>query len=316
MKTLGADLLRLWVAATDFANEMSLSQEILKRMSDSYRRMRNTLRFLLGNLHGFTPADALPVEQLVELDRWAIARTAELHGEITAAYEHYQLHLIYQKVHNFCVVDLGGLYLDVIKDRLYTTPAGSLARRSAQTALWHIAEAMVRWLAPVLSFTAEETWAHLPGTRPESVFLSTWHLLPDTGSVAIDWPALLALRTAVGRELEQLRGAGHIGAPLDAEVDIHCSSSQYATLNALGDELRFLLITSAARVHAADAAPAGAMPAAGLEGVWLVVKKSEAAKCGRCWHHRPDVGQLPAHPELCGRCVTNIEGPGESRRYA
>jgi isoleucyl-tRNA synthetase len=278
--------------------------------------MRNTLRFLLGNLHGFTPADALPVEQLVELDRWAIARTAELHGEITAAYEHYQLHLIYQKVHNFCVVDLGGLYLDVIKDRLYTTPAGSLARRSAQTALWHIAEAMVRWLAPVLSFTAEETWAHLPGTRPESVFLSTWHTLPDTGTVAIDWPALLALRTAVGRELEQLRGAGHIGAPLDAEVDIHCSGSQYATLNALGDELRFLLITSAARVHAADAAPAGAMPAAGLEGVWLVVKKSEAAKCVRCWHHRPDVGQLPAHPELCGRCVTNIEGPGESRRYA
>jgi isoleucyl-tRNA synthetase len=316
MKTLGADLLRLWVAATDFANEMSLSQEILKRMSDSYRRMRNTLRFLLGNLHGFTPADALPVEQLVELDAYAIARTAELHGEITAAYQHYELHSIYQKVHNFCVVDLGGLYLDVIKDRLYTTPARSLARRSAQTALWHIAEAMVRWLAPVLSFTAEEAWGHLPGERPESVFLSTWHALPDTGKPAVDWPALLALRNAVGRELEQLRGAGHIGAPLDAEVDIHCTDDHFGKLNALGPELRFLLITSAARVHLAKAAPAGSMPAAGLEGVWLVVKKSEAAKCVRCWHHIPDVGQVAAHPELCGRCATNVDGPGEVRRWA
>jgi isoleucyl-tRNA synthetase len=315
-KTLGADLLRLWVAATDFANEMSLSQEILKRMSDSYRRMRNTLRFLLGNLHGFTPADALPVAELVALDRWAIGRSAELHGEITAAYEHYQLHLIYQKIHNFCVVDLGGLYLDVIKDRLYTTPATSLARRSAQTAMWHIAEAMVRWLAPVLSFTAEEAWKHLPGEHAESVFLATWHPLPVVAAGELDWPALLALRAAVGRELEGLRASGAIGAPLDAEVDVHCTPAHYAKLSALGDELRFLLITSAARVQRVAVAPAGATAAAGIEGVWLVVKKSEAAKCVRCWHHTADVGLSPEHPELCGRCATNVAGPGETRRYA
>jgi isoleucyl-tRNA synthetase len=315
-KTLGADLLRLWVAATDFANEMSLSQEILKRMSDSYRRMRNTLRFLLGNLHGFTPADALAVNELAALDRWAISRAAELQAEITAAYEHYQLHLIYQKIHNFCVVDLGGLYLDVIKDRLYTTPATSLARRSAQTAMWHIAEAMVRWLAPVLSFTAEEAWAFLPGKRAESVFLSTWHVLPDASGSDLDWPALLALRTAVGRELEQLRAAGQIGAPLDAEAAIYCTQAHYTQLSALGNELRFLLITSAAHVQRVDLAPAGAIAVAGLEGVWLVVTKSEAAKCVRCWHHTSDVGQVPAHPELCARCAGNVDGPGETRRYA
>jgi isoleucyl-tRNA synthetase len=316
MKTLGADLLRLWVAATDFSNEMSLSQEILKRMSDSYRRMRNTLRFLLGNLHGFTPADALPVDQLVALDRWAIARTRELQDEVAAAYEDYQFHLIYQKVHNFCVVDLGGLYLDVVKDRVYTTPAASLARRSAQTAMWHIAEAMVRWLAPVLSFTAEEAWQFLPGERAESVFLATWHQLPAAKADAIDWDALLALRAAVGRELEGLRTAGTIGAPLDAEVDVYCAPAQLARLSALGDELRFLLITSAARVQAASSAPGGTVPAAGLEGTWLRVRVSEAAKCVRCWHHMPTVGTIAGHPELCDRCVTNLAEPGESRRFA
>ena len=316
MKTLGADLLRLWVAATDFSNEMSLSQEILKRMSDSYRRMRNTLRFLLGNLHGFTPADALPIGELVALDRWAIARAHALHGEVASAYEGYQFHLIYQRVHNFCVVDLGGLYLDVIKDRLYTTPARSHARRSAQTAMWHIAEAMVRWLAPVLSFTADEAWKHLPGERAESVFLSTWHVLPAVAADPIDWDSLLALRTAVGRELEGLRAAGTIGAPLDAEVDVYCTPPQLVRLSALGDELRFLLITSAARVHAAGAAPDGATPAAGLEGTWLRVRASEAAKCVRCWHHSPAVGTIAEHPELCDRCVSNLAGPGEGRRYA
>src|SRR5260221_5269551 len=178
IKPLGADILRLWVAATDFSNEMSLSQEILRRMSDSYRRMRNTVRFLLGNLHGFDPSQALPFAELVALDAWAIERTRDLQGEIEAAYKDYQFHLIYQKVHNFCVVDLGGYYLDIIKDRLYTTPAAGRPRRSAQTAMWHIAEAMVRWLAPILSFTAEEIWGQLPRPRPESVFLATWYALP------------------------------------------------------------------------------------------------------------------------------------------
>ena len=211
-RTLGADMLRLWVAATDFANEMSLSQEILKRMADSYRRMRNTVRFLLGNLHGFEPAQALPIAELVALDAYALERTRALHAEVEAAYRDYQFHLIYQKVHNFCVVDLGGLYLDIIKDRLYTTPAASRARRSAQTAMWHIAEAMVRWLAPILSFTAEEIWRELPGPRAESVFLSTWHELPAAAGAAagaggtIDWQRLIALRGDVARELERLRG--------------------------------------------------------------------------------------------------------------
>ena len=180
MSTLGADVMRLWIAATDYANEMGVSDEILKRISDSYRRMRNTVRFLLGNLAGFDPAaDALPVEQMVAIDRWALARTAALHEEIVEAYRKYEYHLIYQKIHNFCVVDLGGFYLDLLKDRLYTTPKKSVARRSAQTALFHIAESMVRWLAPILSFTADEIWSFLPGKRSESVFLETWHALPE-----------------------------------------------------------------------------------------------------------------------------------------
>ena len=325
IKTLGADMLRLWVAATDFSNEMSLSQEILRRMSDSYRRMRNTVRFLLGNLHGFEPSQALPVAELVALDAWAIERTRELQGEIEAAYRDYQFHLIYQKVHNFCVVDLGGYYLDIIKDRLYTTPAAGRPRRSAQTAMWHIAEAMVRWLAPILSFTAEEIWGQLPGARLESVFLSTWHALPPTGAPgqpgAIDWAALIALRTDVARELERLRIAGEIGAPLEAELDVYCLEAQYPRLNALGDELRFLMITSQARVQRVQrvsAAPAGAVEAALVPGggVWISVRRTAAVKCVRCWHHREDVGQSPAHPELCARCAGNVTGPGEVRRYA
>jgi isoleucyl-tRNA synthetase len=322
IRTLGADMLRLWIAATDYANEMSLSQEILKRLSDSYRRMRNTLRFLLGNLYDFEPQQALPVAELVALDRWAIARAHELQREIVSAYRDYAFHLIYQKVHNFCVVDLGGFYLDVLKDRLYTTPAGGRARRSAQTAMWHIAESMVRWLAPILSFTAEEFWRHLRGGRAESVFLTTWHNLPELPTDAIDWAALIALRGDVARELERLRIAGEIGGPLDAEVDIWCGPEQYPRLAALGAELRFLMITSEARVHelaglTAAAAPAEAVPALEIEGggVWIRVRASTQIKCVRCWHHRPDIGQSPEHPELCARCVGNLTLPGETRRY-
>ena len=325
-RTLGADMLRLWVAATDFSNEMSLSQEILKRMSDSYRRMRNTVRFLLGNLHDFEPGQALPVAELVALDAYALECARALHAEVDAAYRDYQFHLIYQKVHNFCVVDLGGFYLDIIKDRLYTTPAGGRARRSAQTAMWHIAEAMVRWLAPILSFTAEEVWCQLPAPRAESVFLSTWHELPTAsvasgttaGTGAIDWAALIALRTVVARELERLRVAGEIGAPLQAELDVYCSAEQYLRLNALGDELRFLMITSKARVQRADAAPPDTVTASSVPGggVWLKVRRTAATKCVRCWHHTDDVGTIAAHPELCGRCVGNLAGPGETRRFA
>jgi len=307
MQSLGADVLRLWVASTDYANEMSVSDEILKRMSDSYRRIRNTVRFLLGNLAGFDPAtDAVPVKEMIALDRWALGRARALHDDVITAYRDYQFHLVYQKVHGFCVVELGGCYLDVLKDRLYTTAPKSHARRSAQTAMYHIVEAMVRWLAPVLSFTAEEIWMQLPARRQASVFHSVWHTLPDVSSDSIDWDALLALRGEVARELERLREAGEIGSPLEAEVEIAVPASEQARYGALGDELRFFFITSAARVVVDSAVSAATVR----------VKATTAPKCTRCWHRRDDVGHHAEHPELCGRCVVNVAGSGEERRFA
>jgi isoleucyl-tRNA synthetase len=315
MATLGADILRLWVAATDYANEMSVSDTILKHMADSYRRMRNTFRFLLGNLHAFDPArHQVKPAQMVAIDRWAMNRARELHEEVVAAYRRYEFHLIYQKVHNFCVVDMGGIYLDVLKDRLYTMPEGSGPRRSAQTAMFHIAESMVRWLAPILSFTAEEMWRYLPGKRPDSVFLETWYDLPEVPRDDIDWSALLDVRATVLQELEKLRNGGVIGAPLEAEVDVYATPAAFKRVNALRDELRFFLITSEARVHQVDSAPAHAVPTS-LAGVSVAVQETEAAKCQRCWHRRPDVGQHAEHPELCGRCVTNITTAGETRTF-
>ena len=319
--TLGADVLRLWVAATDYANEMSVSDEILKRMADSYRRMRNTLRYLLGNLAGFDPAaDAVAPADMVALDRWALARTATLQAEVVEAYRTYQFHLIYQKVHNFCVVDLGAFYLDVLKDRLYTMPEASPARRSAQTALWHLAHAMVRWLAPILSFTAEEAHGFLPATgRLDSVFLEQWHALPVTdGGGGIDWDALLRLKTDVQQELERLRNAGQIGGPLDASIDVWCAPGEYGRFAALGDELRFALISSEVRVHETASVPDGAVPAptAAATGVYLTVRPNGDTKCVRCWQRRADVGSVADHPELCGRCAGNVAGPGEQRRFA
>ena len=307
MQSLGADVLRLWVSATDYSNEMSVSDEILKRTSDSYRRIRNTARFLLGNLAGFDPAtDIVDADQLVALDRWAIGRARALQHEVIEAYRTYQFHVIYQRVHQFCVVDLGGCYLDVIKDRLYTTPTTSLARRSAQTAMHHIAEAMVRWLAPILSFTAEEIWQHLPGPHGASVFHAVWHEFPALPADGIDWDALLALRGEVARELERLRGAGDIGAPLEAEVEIRCPPAELQRLGALCAELRFFLITSAATLIADPAVTA----------TTIKVTPTTAPKCVRCWHRLPDVGTHAEHPELCGRCVSNVEGAGEERRHA
>ncbi|MBM5811947.1 MAG: isoleucine--tRNA ligase [Gammaproteobacteria bacterium] len=320
MNSLGADVLRLWVAATDYSAEMSVSDEILQRMADSYRRLRNTVRFLLGNLAGFDPVrDALPPDELVALDRWALDRAAKLQQEVVRAYRDYDFHLIYQKVHGFCVVDLGAFWLDVLKDRLYTLPAASLARRSAQTAMYHIAEAMVRWLAPILAFTTEEIWQYLPGRRDESVMFSTWWPLPEVAaSDAVDWDAVIALRSDVARELERLRVAGAIGAPLDARVDVFLDEAQHRRMAALGDELRFVLITSAARMRPAAERPAEAVPAVTLapDGAWLVAAVHEAPKCARCWHHSADVGADPRHPALCRRCVGNLEGPGETRCWA
>jgi isoleucyl-tRNA synthetase len=229
MKTLGADIIRLWVAATDYRGEMAVSDEILKRTADAYRRIRNTARFLLANLNGFDPATHLvaPAE-MIELDRWAVDRALQLQEEIVAAYKDYQFHLIYHRIHNFCVVDMGGFYLDVIKDRQYTTQADSLPRRSCQTAMYHIVEAMSRWLAPILSFTADEIWQHIPGERDPHVFTATWYdglfaLDGATPSIATSGPRCSPLRTAVGKHLEAARNQGLIGAALDAEVDLYCA---------------------------------------------------------------------------------------------
>ncbi len=316
--SLGADVVRLWVAATDYANEMSVSDEIFKRMADSYRRMRNTVRFLLGNLHGFDPAQhAVAFDDLVAIDQWAMAKAFALQNDVVTAYRNYEFHDIYQKIHNFCVVELGGFYLDIIKDRLYTTGASSAPRRSAQTAMYHVAQAMVRWLAPILSFTAEEIWGFLPGGRPESVFLTTWHQFPPGAErvPVIDWPALIALKTDVARDLERLRSAGEIGAPLEAEVTIYAPPAQARRYEALKDELRFLLITSQAQVVESETPPASTVPSS-EPGVWIEVKPSIQPKCVRCWHLRSDVGSDPRHPELCARCVVNVEGPGEERKFA
>jgi len=319
--TLGADVLRLWIAATDYANEMSLSDDILKRVAESYRRIRNTARFLLGNLAGFDPErDQVPIEDMVAVDRWALKRTLELQDEVIHAYRGYQFHLIYQKVHNFCSVELGGFYLDVLKDRLYTTGAKSAPRRSAQTAMYWIIEAMVRWLAPILSFTAEEIWRYMPGKRDESVFLQTWAELPVGANAAltVDWDSVFAVRSAVSRELEKLRNSGAIGAPLDAEVDLYCTPELQRTLAKFGEELRFAFITSDARVHPASERPENAVPAeeGDQNSTWIVVRASEHGKCVRCWHKRADFGVDANHPELCGRCVINVEGPGEVRRWS
>ncbi len=320
MSTLGADVLRLWVASTDYSAEISVSDEILTRMADSYRRMRNTVRFLLGNLSGFDPAlHAVAPEDMVALDRWALARAQQLQDEVTAAYRSYDFHLIYQKVHNFCVIDLGGFWLDVLKDRLYTTPAQSQARRSAQTAMYHVAEAMVRWLAPILSFTAEEIWRELPGKREESVLFSTWWDLPKvTSASGPDWDAVIALKSDVSRELERLRADGELGAPLEAGVDVFLDASQHKRFAALGDELRFVLITSAAQLRPEAERPEDAVAATSVakSGAWIAIRVLDAVKCARCWHRREDIGSDARHPLLCTRCAGNVEGQGETRQQA
>lgn len=323
VNSLGADILRLWVASADYSGEIAVSDEILKRIADSYRRMRNTARFLLANLNGFDPAtDIVPNDKMLPLDRWAVDRARRLQQSVRAAYDSYEFHHIYQKVHNFCVVDMGGFYLDIIKDRQYTTRRDSLARRSAQTAMYHIIEALVRWLAPILSFTAEEIWQHMPGKRSESVFLETWYEdLAELSGTKLDaafWEHVIRVREAVGKVLEGLRAEDKLGGSLEAEVDLYCPPELLQRLGELEDELRFVLITSYARIHPEDAKPADAVATRLADGSTLYIKavRSEHAKCCRCWHRREDVGSNPEHPELCGRCVRNVEGPGEQRHYA
>jgi len=320
MNDMGADILRLWVAATDYRGELTVDDEVFKRTADSYRRIRNTARFLLSNLDGFNPAtDALDFEDMLSLDRWAIDRAMGLQGELRAAYDAFEFHVIYQKLHNFCSLDLGGFYLDVIKDRQYTTAAASKARRSAQTAMYHIAEALVRWMAPILSFTAEEIWENLPGDHGESVFLSLWYEglseLPSDEAMGRDyWQRIMSVRTAVNKEMEAQRAAGVLRGSLDAEITLFCADELMQDLRALGEELRFVLITSEAKLAPMSAAHEAAET--DIEGLRLSVSVSESEKCERCWHRRPEVGSIEAHPTLCERCVSNIEGEGEKRDYA
>ncbi len=324
VSTLGADILRLWVAATDFSGEMAISDGILERTADAYRRIRNTTRFLLANLNGFEPArDALAMDSLLPLDRWIIDRALGVQKQVIGAYDGYQFHQIYQRVHNFCSVELGSFYLDVIKDRQYTTPAESQARRSAQTAMYHVAEALTRWIAPILTFTAEEIWALLPGDRAESVLFSEWYgglqpLAADAVFSAADWDRILEVRMHVARAVEVARNEQGLGGSLNAEIDLFADGPTADLLRRLGDELRFVLITSEARVLAAGDCPASLEPVRLDDDstVSILVRKSEHAKCVRCWHRRPDVGAHEDHPELCGRCVDNVSGTGETRLYA
>lgn len=317
----GADVLRLWVAATDFSGEMSVSDEILKRTADSYRRIRNTARFLLSNLNGFDPStDLVAMDDMLSLDRWAVDCAAKLQQEILSAYENYQFHHIYQKLHNFCVTDMGGFYLNIIKDRQYTCQENSLARRSAQSAIYHIAEAFARWIAPILSFTAEEIWAFIPGDRDSSVFLAEWYSLPTADNTAItdsDWALIAEARNAVNKVLEGKKEVD-IQKSLEAEVTLYADSELHDALAKLGDELRFVLITSEATLKplASGLGSTEDSEATEVKGLQLAVEKTAYAKCDRCWHHREDVGIHVDHPELCSRCVDNVEGSGEKRQYA
>ncbi|WP_052385910.1 isoleucine--tRNA ligase [Arenimonas malthae] len=315
---LGADVLRLWVASTDYRNEMSVSDDILKRTADGYRRIRNTARFLLGNLHGFDPAThLLPNDRLLLLDQWAVHRAHELQGRIQAAYAAYDFAAVVAAVQNFCTNDLGAVYLDVTKDRLYTMPVDSHGRRSAQSAMFRIAEAFVRWVAPVLSFTADEIWQHLPGQREGHVLFTTWYdgLAPMPAGAALsaaDFDRLLELREAVSKVLEPMRANGAIGASLEAEVDVYADEATLARFAPVADELRFFFITSRF-----DLKPVAGRPAAEGEGAgpWVHAVSTGHGKCVRCWHYRADVGSHAGDPELCGRCVENVNGAGETRRW-
>ena len=308
--TLGADILRLWAASTDYSGEISISDEILKRVVEAYRRIRNTLRFLLANLSDFdAQKHALPVADWLEIDRYALAMTQQMQARCETDYARYEFHRVVQTLQTFCSEDLGGFYLDILKDRLYTTAANSTARRSAQNALWHIAHSLVMLMAPILSFTAEEAWKILAGNDEDSVMLHTWQRLSaqqDDDALIARWGALRAIRAEVTVALEELRSAGKIGSSLQAGVTIHADGEKYALLDSLGDDLRFVFICSKTTLVKSTE---GKIECAALPH----------AKCERCWHVREDVAPNPAHPELpvlCGRCVSNLYGEGEQRACA
>ncbi|WP_105167733.1 isoleucine--tRNA ligase [Pseudoalteromonas sp. T1lg23B] len=320
MNKLGADILRLWVASTDYTAEMTVSDEIFKRSADRYRRIRNTSRYLLANLSGFNPAtDLVAVEDMVELDRWIVARAAQLQKEIIHAYDHYHMLVVTQKLMNFCTGELGSFYLDVIKDRQYTAKTDSHARRSCQSALYHIAEAMTRWMAPIMSFTAQEIWEVLPGERGQFVFTDVWYSgLENVTEGTLNneyWQNLLAVRDEVNRVLENARKEELIGATLQAEVTLYTGGDLAQSLQQIGDELRFVLLTSKAKVEVVNSKPDNAISTE-IDGLYIAINATEAAKCERCWHYCDDVGQHEEHDDLCGRCVSNVEGDGEQRQFA
>jgi isoleucyl-tRNA synthetase len=305
----------LWVAATDYSGELSISDEILKRVVESYRRIRNTLRFLLANTSDFDPArDAVAINDLMEIDRYAIARMAQLQAEIRAHFNDYEFHPVVAKLQMYCSEDLGGFYLDILKDRLYTSGVTSTARRSAQTAIWHITQSLLRLMAPILSFTVEEAWAVFADKASyeasgETLFTQTFYALPDVadaGSLLARYEGLRDIRSDVMKQLEEVRASGAIGSSLQAEVEIHAAGDRLALLRDLGDDLKFVLITSAATV----------VPATSEADEKVTVHPSKYRKCERCWHYREDVSADAGHPGLCGRCVSNLFGRGEVRRVA
>jgi isoleucyl-tRNA synthetase len=320
MKDLGADVLRLWVAATDYRGEMNVSLAILKQTTDGYRRLRNTARFLLSNLNDFDPAiDKVAPNDLLALDRWVIDTAYHLQIAIKADYESYQFQPIYQKIHHFCAMELGGFYLDIIKDRQYTAKADGLARRSAQTAIYHIIEALSRWLAPIISYTADEIWQHIPGKRSDSIFLATWYddlfpLAPESVLNTAGWDKVITVKAAISKELEALRVDRKIGSSLNAEVELYCDTTIFSDLKQIESELHFIFITSKAVIKPLNDAPEDAIQT-DLAGLKLKALVSTHEKCVRCWHHE-EVGNHDLHPELCGRCVENITGDGEVRLYA
>jgi isoleucyl-tRNA synthetase len=320
-KQYGADILRLWVAATDYRGEMTVSDEIFKRVADSYRRIRNTARFMLSNLNGFDPKkDQVSNTDLLALDYWIVRQSQLLQKEVIAHYHAYEFLNVYQKIHNFCVVELGGFYLDVIKDRQYTTAKDSLARRSTQTAMLQIVETLSLLIAPILSFTADELWQYIPGQRVESVFLANFSNeadeLPEMSTFSDTfWRQILSVKTAVNKQLEARRAEKVIGASLSAEVSLYCSDELLESLAMLKEELRFVLIVSRASLQPLSAAPANAVTTE-LVDLKLVIEPSSFEKCERCWHYRPDVGADKSHESLCQRCIDNIDGEGEVRHFA
>lgn len=314
---LGADILRLWVASTDYRSEITASDEILNRTADTYRRLRNTARFFLANLNGFDPkTDLIDAKDMLPLDRWAVDCALKTQNELREAYDEYNFLVATQKMHHFCAMDMGSFYLDIIKDRQYTAKAGSHAHKSCQTALYHIIQAVVRWFMPVMSFTAQELWPHIPGNDQDTIFWETWYegLFSndeDAKIVDSDWQLIAKVKNEVNRQIEAQRKQGGIGSSLEAEVVLYAKDETYNCLSKLQDELRFVLITSKASVKNSEGGEKTE-----LEGLGVEVNASSNPKCERCWHRREDLGVDKTHPELCGRCVENVEGEGEVRHYA